>query len=256
MRIFPKQALTMNSKKPLIGITLDYFDPGQHAEAAWYSQWPWYALRYRYCEAVVLAGGVPLALSYYLNCIDDYAEILDGLVLTGGGFDIDPKLYGDEAIHPTVKVKPNRTEFEMAIARRMLDLNKPVLGICGGMQLLNVLHKGTLYQDLPSDIKSDINHSQTHDRHLPQHQAIIEPDTFLAELIKETSVLVNSVHHQSIKQIANGFQVNAKAPDGIIEGIESSNYKFCLGVQWHPEFHVTEADKKIFTGFVNACFVA
>ena len=243
----------MKLKKPLIGITLDYFDPTHDERALWYSQWPWYALRYRYCEAVASAGGVPMALSYYSNCIDDYAESLDGLVLTGGGFDSDPKLYGDEICHPTVKIKSNRTEFEMAIARRMLDLNKPVLGICGGMQLLNVLHQGTLYQDLPSEIESDIDHSQTHDRHLPQHTIIVESGTLLAGLTKETTLSVNSVHHQSVKQVAVGFRVNAQAPDGIIEGIESSDYKFCLGVQWHPEFHVTKADERIFEGFMQAC---
>ena len=80
----------MKLKKPLIGITLDYFDPTHDERALWYSQWPWYTLRYRYCEAVASAGGVPMALSYHSNCIDDYAESLDGLVLTGGGFDIRP----------------------------------------------------------------------------------------------------------------------------------------------------------------------
>ena len=243
----------MKPKKPLIGITLDYFDPTHDERALWYSEFPWYALRYRYCEAVAFAGGVPLALTYYLDCIDEYAEILDGLVLTGGGFDIDPKLYGDENVHPTVKLKPKRTEFEMAMARRMLDLNKPVLGICGGMQLLNVLRQGTLHQDLPSEINSDINHSQKHDRHLPQHTVIVESETLLANLTKETSFSVNSIHHQAVKQVAKGFRVNALAPDGVIEGIEGMDYNFCLGVQWHPEFHVGQADKLIFNGFIEAC---
>ena len=224
----------MISKKPLIGITLDYFDPKDDDRAIWYSQWHWYALRYRYCEAVAMAEGVPLALPYYLDCIDAYTDALDGLVLTGGGFDIDPKLYGDENCHPSVTTKPKRTEFEMAIAQRMLQLNKPVLGICGGMQLLNVLYHGTLYQDLPSENNSDINHSQTHDRHFPQHDVFVQPDTLLGRLLQKTSLSVNSVHHQAVKKLGNGFQINAKASDGIIEGIES-------------------ADQVIFQGFIKAC---
>jgi putative glutamine amidotransferase len=244
----------MKVKAPRIGITLDYVDPAQEKGGEWYSKHPWYALRYRYCEAVALAGGLPLALSYYMELIEDYAENLDGLVITGGGFDVDPGLYGIQERHPTVNIKPKRTEFEMAMARQMLKANKPVLGICGGMQVLNVLHGGTLYQDIPSEASSEINHKQTHDRFLPQHTVNIKPATLLANLANNSlTVSVNSVHHQAVRSVAPGFEINAAAPDGIIEGIESSQYKFCLGLQWHPEFHVSEADEGIFHGLIHAC---
>lgn len=243
----------MTFRKPRIGITLDKIDPCEEARGVWYSKLPWYALRYRYTEAVAAAGGIPLALPYYPELVDHYVHNLDGLVITGGGFDVDPRLYGDSTLHPTVRLKPDRTEFEMAITKRMLELDKPVLGICGGMQLINVLHGGSLYQHLPAEVLSDINHSQDQDRHLPQHSVTVQADTLLGQLIKTETVAVNSVHHQAVKNLAPGFQVNAVAADGIVEGIESSSYRFCLGIQWHPEFHVTAADRHIFDGFIEAC---
>lgn len=240
--------------KPCIGITMDHVDPTQEPGGEWYSKVPWYALRYRYAESIALAGGLPLALPHYMDLIDEYTEALDGLIITGGGFDIDPSLYGVTERHPTVSVKPKRTEFEMAIARRMLQANKPVLGICGGMQLLNVLHGGTLYQDIPSEAPSDVNHSQTHDRFKHQHSAEIKAGSLLSELAdRNLSILINSVHHQAVKDVAPSFKINAVAPDGIIEGIESSEHKFCLGLQWHPEFHVSQIDERIFQGFLEAC---
>lgn len=244
----------MKINRPLIGITMDYVDPAVQLGTETYSKVPWYALRQKYCEAVALAGGIPFGLPYQMGYIQDYEKILDGLLITGGEFDIDPSLYGSEEHHKTLKLKPNRTQFEAQITRHMLDHDKPVLGICGGMQLLNVLHEGTLYQDLPSEHLTHINHLQTHDRNLPQHTVTIEPNTLLGQFsIESKNVNVNSSHHQAIKKVGKKLIINAKAPDHVIEGIESTHHKYCLGIQWHPEFHVNSLDKAIFESFIKAC---
>ena len=121
------------------------------------------------------------------------------------------------------------------------------------MQLLNVLHEGTLYQDLPSEHLTHINHLQTHDRNLPQHTVTIEPNTLLGQFsIESKNVNVNSSHHQAIKKVGKKLIINAKAPDHVIEGIESTHHKYCLGIQWHPEFHVNSLDKAIFESFYQS----
>ncbi|HXA69124.1 MAG TPA: gamma-glutamyl-gamma-aminobutyrate hydrolase family protein, partial [Stellaceae bacterium] len=129
--------------QPVIGLTLDAEPPGG------YSALPWYALRENYCAAVVRAGGLPLLLPHEVEQADAYLRIIDGLVVTGGGFDIDPAIFGAETRHPTIKTKDRRTQFELAVTRRGLSADKPVLGICGGQQLLNVALGGTLIQHIP-----------------------------------------------------------------------------------------------------------
>jgi len=242
------------SKKPIIGIPLDSVDPTQELEGSWYSDLSWYGLRHRYCEAVAHAGGIPLPLPYHYECLDDYCNLIDGLLLTGGGFDIEPTLYGADYHHPKVTpLRPKRTAFEVEIAKATLKADKPVLGICAGMQLLNVMHGGTLFQDLPDETPSDINHRQTQPRIHHQHPVKIIKDTLLGRLVDGEHFHVNSIHHQAVRKVSDVFQVNAHAPDGLVEGIEALQYRFCIGVQWHPEFHVCDADIALLKGFVEAC---
>src|SRR5579863_3866237 len=113
-------------KKPLIGITLDSNAPGG------YSNYPWYALRENYCSSLVDMGAIPFPLTHDNHLVDSYLSLINGLLVTGGDYDLDPTLYGDTTLHPTVKIKPKRTSFEMAITRAALDKNIPILGICGG----------------------------------------------------------------------------------------------------------------------------
>jgi putative glutamine amidotransferase len=244
----------MTTKKPLIGIPLDSIDPAEETDGKWYSELSWYALRHRYCEAISHAGGIPLPLPYHFECLDDYCNLIDGLLLTGGGFDIEPSFYGADYHHPKVTpLRPKRTAFESVIAKTVLKANKPVLGICAGMQLLNVIHGGTLIQDIPDEAPSPIDHKQKQVRTKHQHEVEILQDTLLRKLVKGDLFQVNSIHHQAVKKLSDCFQVNARAPDGLIEGIESSQYRFCIGVQWHPEFHVSSADIELLKGFVKAC---
>jgi len=233
--------------RPLIGITLDSEEPGG------YSKFPWYAIRENYSSAVTQAGGLPLMLPHELDHIDAYLDEIDGLVVTGGAFDVDPALFGAEALHPSVTVKAHRTDFEWAIAKGALDRDMPVLGICGGQQLLNVVLGGSLIQHIPDEIDDALAHEQPNPRNEPGHDVAVVEGTLLHRIAGSTHLSVNSAHHQAVKGVADGVLINASAPDGVVEGIEAPGYRFCIGVQWHPEFSIDPADTKIFHAFIDAC---
>ena len=233
-------------KRPLIGVTFDVRGPGG------YSQYPWYVLRENYCLAVANAGGIPFPLIHDLNLVEDYLSLIDGLLITGGEHDVDPALYGVQERHPTVLVKPQRTNFEMAITRAALEKNMPVLGICGGQQLINVALGGTLIQHIPDEHLESLDHNQGDIRHEPCHPVKILKNTMLDQIIGKEDLAVNSIHHQAVKDLGQGVAANAIASDGIIEGIEATKYKFCLGIQWHPEFNVSTQDASVFKAFIEA----
>ncbi len=230
--------------RPLVGITLDSEAPGG------YSKFPWYAVRQNYCSAVMAAGGVPIVLPHEMEALDSYLTLLDALVVTGGAFDVDPALFGAASKHASVVTKDARTEFEFGLTQGMLKLNKPVLGICGGQQLLNVVLGGTLIQHIPDEIDAALAHEQPNPRNEAGHRVQVTPGTLLHQIVGRTEIEVNSAHHQAVKDTAPGAVVNALAPDGVIEGIEDRHYKFCLGVQWHPEFAINSGDPKIFSALV------
>lgn len=234
------------SALPIIGITLD------SEEAGGYSKFPWYALRQNYCGAVDAAGGLPLPLPHALDRIEAYLDRIDGLVVTGGHFDVDPALFGDAGRHPTVKLKEARTDFELTVTKAALVRDMPVLGICGGQQLLNVILGGTLIQHIPDEVPNALAHEQPNPRDEAGHVVAIKSGTLLHDITGADELPVNSAHHQAAKDVADGVVVNASAPDGVIEGIEDGRYGFCLGVQWHPEFHINPGDAKIFQAFVEA----
>jgi len=235
-------------RRPVIGITPDY-RPGSPDS---YSPYPWYALKQLYGNAIEFAGGTPLLLPYHPNLIDTYIDLIDGVLITGGDFDIDPKLYGDTHCHEAVKLLPERATFEWELAKKALQHDKAILGICGGMQLLNVLEGGSLIQHIPAECTQALNHQQTNPRTEPEHVIEIYAGTLLYQMANTSTAMVNSSHHQAIKTVGKNLKVNALAPDGIIEGIENPHHRFCLGVQWHPEFHISDVDKAVFTGFIAA----
>ncbi|HXH02017.1 MAG TPA: gamma-glutamyl-gamma-aminobutyrate hydrolase family protein [Candidatus Competibacteraceae bacterium] len=232
---------------PLIGITLDEGEPGG------YSAWPWYALRQNYFSAVAGAGALPVALPHEAERVAEYLARLDGVLVSGGAFDIDPALYGAAEVHASVHTKPQRTRFEWALLAGALQRDLPVLGVCGGMQLLNVVLGGTLIQDIGSHLPAALPHEQPTLRHQPGHSVQVMPDTRLARITGRQHLMVNSAHHQAVARVAPGLVVNAVAPDGVIEGIECPDRRFCLGLQWHPEFLVGEADRALLAAFVAAC---
>ena len=238
--------MTSPTKRPLIGITLDSEDPGG------YSNLPWYALRENYSRSIVQAGGLPVALPHEPEQAEAYLDEIDGVVVTGGAFDVDPAIFGAENRHPTVTTKDRRTAFELAITRGAIRRDTPVLGICGGQQLLHVAFGGELIQHIPDEIADALAHEQPNPRDEPGHAVKITKGSLLHKIVKTDELQVNSAHHQAAKGAPQGVIVNAIAPDGVIEGIEAPGQRFCLGVQWHPEYGVSAGDGAIFEAFVAA----
>jgi putative glutamine amidotransferase len=232
--------------RPRIGITLD------SEPAGGWSKMPWYALRQNYCGAVAAAGGLPLPLPHEPDLAAAYLDGLDGLLVTGGAFDVDPALFGDATKHATVKTKDRRTAFEYAMVKGAIDRDLPILGICGGEQLLNVVLGGTLHQHVPDAFPGGLAHEQPNSRTEPGHPVEIVPGTQLARIVGKARMDVNSAHHQAVKDVGPGVVVNATAPDGVIEGIELPGKRFCLGVEWHPEYDIDPGDRAIFASFVAA----
>jgi putative glutamine amidotransferase len=216
--------------KPVIGITPD-FEQGKEGES------DRYFVNEAYLSAVEQAEGIPLILPY-ADAPEEVALLLDrihGLIVTGGAFDIDPSYYGETWTVEKGTIKDRRTHFEMAIAKQAMERDLPVLGICGGEQSINVALKGSLYQDILSQVKGAMNHEQKHEKTQSMHEVKIASGTLLHKILDQESLEVNSTHHQSVKDPGSGLAVNAVAEDGIIEGIESTRHRFVLGVQWHPE---------------------
>lgn len=240
---------TSHTNKPLIGITLDHEEGGEGK----YSRMPWYALRENYCGAIDHLGAIPIPLPHEPSLVDDYLSLIDGLILTGGAFDIPPGMYGDSSQHETVVTKDRRTQFEYAITKGALKKKIPILGICGGEQLLNVVLGGTLIQHIPDSVNNALEHEQKNPRTEPGHEVTVMKGTLLHQIVSVDSMAVNTAHHQAVATVAPGCVVNAMAPDGVIEGIEYPAHPFCMGVQWHPEYSVCPGDRTLFAAFVEAC---
>jgi putative glutamine amidotransferase len=239
------------SVPPVIGLTLDLETPREPPPRGGPVQ-PFYALRENYCTAITRAGGLPQLLPHEPAQAEAYAAGLDGLVVTGGDFDVDPALFGDEARHASLTTKDRRTAFELALTRAALARDLPVLGICGGQQLLHVALGGRLIQHIPDEVAGALAHEQPNRRDEPGHAVRIAPGTLLHGICGCEEMQVNSAHHQAAKDPGDGVVVNAVAPDGVIEGIEAPAYRFCLGVQWHPEYLAAAGDSAIFEAFVAA----
>lgn len=214
--------------KPLIGITVD------SAASKTTNPYPYFQTRQLYASAIEKAGGIPLLLPWSLTSVTAYADLLDGLVLTGGD-DINPKRYGQTSTHPSVTlVMEERTHFEWTMLSAITNRNKPVLGICGGMQLMNVWAGGTLYQDISLGGPYNL-HEKGRGRFF-SHAIHIDSTSWLYSVIHKKETYVNSFHHQVIQNIAPAFNATAWSEDGCIEAIESKENSSMIGLQWHPEY--------------------
>jgi putative glutamine amidotransferase len=220
----------MTSRPPRIGISCDFETITDKRGAPS----PRYLLQEAYVSAVERAGGEPWLLPHLApERAASVLEVLDGLVLSGGDFDVPPHYYGESARYVT-GVREARSAFERALILAARERDLPLLGVCGGMQILNVTLAGTLYQDL-CEKPGCLPHQQPHDKRRPHHPVAVKPGTLLASLVGGEALEVNSTHHQLVKTVGPGVVACASAPDGVIEAIEATGARFMLGVQWHPE---------------------
>jgi len=217
-----------------------------------------------YLVGVREAGGLPIVATpaHQGDVLRELYELLDGLLLTGGE-DVMPERYGEPVAHPSVESVPERDAFEFRLLEWALADGLPVFAICRGIQVLNVALGGSLYQDLAADFRADVAHDQARleppvPRVQPSHGVTVRPGSFLADLVGEGELRVNSMHHQGIKALAPGLGPVASAPDGLIEAVEASDpapSAFLLGVQWHPEelaLGDDPASRRLFDAFVTA----
>lgn len=219
-------------KKPIVGITTNTLTMAEGVNPNIERSY----VNYDYVEALTLAGAVPILLPVIADqkTIEAQCALLDGLVLTGGP-DVNPLLYGEEPSDKLECIYPERDEFELYLIKKAVKKLIPILGICRGMQLINVAFGGSLYQDVSHYSKTELQHRQQAKQHVPSHTIDIIPTSKLYQLLDSKQVITNSLHHQAVKKIAPGFIASASARDGLIEGIEKKGKDFIVGVQWHPE---------------------
>lgn len=234
------------SKRPLIGITARL----NLADSTFY-------LRRYYAEAIEATGGVPLHIPLIPNreYLGALIEHLDGLLLSGSNSDIDPAQYGEEPRPRLGPVVPERDSVDLLLLDLAEKRKVPVLGICFGMQSLNVSRGGTLYQDLETQMPNVLKHEQGMPVDRPSHYVNLEVDSLLAQLAGGKTIRVNSTHHQAVKDVGRDLRVIATANDGVIEAVTDTRPdRFALGVQWHPEigWERDQFSHAIFARFVEA----
>jgi putative glutamine amidotransferase len=242
------------SEAPLIGITAD--TSGVTANSAGAATEPALFLPQRYYHAIQKAGGMSLVLPPIgsRSTLRKTLQHLDGVLVSGGNFDIHPSYYGEKPIRALGAIKRERTEFELELIDLALNQDLPLLGICGGAQAINVALGGSLYQDIATELPSAGQHEQGAKKGKSRHPIEIYPGTRLRQIVQRQTLEVNTTHHQAVRKVGKGLLVNAKAKDGLIEGIESPHHRFVLGVQWHPEAFVDKDayQRRIFSAFISA----
>lgn len=208
-------------------------------------------------HAVTRFGGLPIVLpNLQEEEIDSIVDMIDGLLLTGGG-DIDPTLFGEEPHIRLGSIVPERDTFEMQLVQKMLEKNKPILGICRGAQILSIAAGGDMYQDIYSQSTEQLlQHDQQAPNWYGSHFVQVTEGSILRNIAGVEKFKVNSFHHQAVRNVPNGFLVSGLASDGIIEAFESEKHSFVMGIQWHPESLLWKDDMvsaAIFKSFISAC---
>ena len=243
-------------KKPIIGISASmiFEEKDELFLGDKYS-----CVAHSYVDAIYKSGGIPVVLPILkdVSAIREQVKLLDGLILSGGR-DVDPHFYGEEPLEKLEAIFPERDIHEMALIKSAIDLKKPILAICRGMQILNVTYGGTLYQDISYAPGEHIKHYQIGSPYQATHTIKIDKNSTLFKMADKMEIeRVNSFHHQALKQVAKGLKVVATAPDGIIEAVERENEEelFVIGVQFHPEMMYDKSTfaRGIFKKFINIC---
>ena len=231
-------------RRPVIGISDAYRDETNAAVPR------------SYVNAVLMTGGIPVVIPLMQddNEIAELLNSLDGIIFTGGE-DFDPAYYKENPIPQMGKVNAPRDRFDLRLLRLAAERGVPILGICRGVQLINIGFGGTLYQDLSAQYSDkSIRHRQSQSSVEASHSVIVEDNTHFSDIVKERMLMVNSSHHQAIKDVAQGFRIAGKSPDKIVEVIEKiDDENWILGVQFHPEMRVTRdnAMRLIFQRFID-----
>lgn len=232
-------------RKPVIGL-VPLYDDGRES----------YWMLPGYMKGLEEAGAVPvmMPLTQNVQVIGQLVEMLDGFLLTGG-HDVNPELYGEQPLEVCGTLCTPRDTMESLILEAALDADKPVLGICRGLQFLNVYLGGTLYQDLPSQHPGGVEHHMMPPYDVPAHKVKVERDSWLYRLLGKEILEVNSYHHQAVRKLAPGLEVMAVAEDGLTEAVRMPDKRFVTATQWHPEFsyRVDENSRKLFQAFAEAC---
>lgn len=240
---------------PVIGITADSSECEKTGSRT--NREGLYSLASRYCDAIENAGGLPIIIPHSRSRtqIRHLLRRIDGLLISGGGFDIDPAYYGEQPIAELGKINSQRTFTELQSIAFGLDRDLPMLGICGGAQAINVALGGSLYQDIQTQLPAAQKHRQDERSNSYGHVVEVARGTLLYKVCRRQRLQVNTTHHQAIRKLGKGLAINATAPDGLIEGIESKKHSFVLGLQWHPEVLARReaVQRKIFSSFVLAC---
>ena len=230
--------------KPLIGIFADVDDDRMSG------------IKFPYVSAIENSGGVPVLIPYV-----EKDETMDALLslchgfLFSGGLDIDPIHYGEERKSTCGEVRKYRDDLELRAFKKVFASQKPILGICRGAQVINIALGGTLYQDIPTEIPSELSHRQTAPQFSPSHSVRVLADTPLGALTQKERMIANSFHHQAVKGLGEGLVPMAYADDGVVEAFYMPSHPYLRAYQWHPErLRATDADnQRIFEDFAAAC---
>jgi putative glutamine amidotransferase len=247
--------------KPLIGLTPSHDTTTNDI-----------SMRPTYLQAITAAGGIPMVLPLEPEAGDlaQIVEVLDGFLFTGGP-DVHPFLFGEETQIHCGNVSPKRDSLELSLLPLVMKAQKPILGICRGIQMLNIGLGGTIYQDIPSQFAPSsgniqnasgtckacfpLAHRQPFPHEIPSHTVTILPGTKMADICQKSAISVNSMHHQAVRDLASGCIASAVASDGLVEALEMPDYPFLVGVQWHPEYLWKQdpAAASLFQHFIEAC---
>jgi putative glutamine amidotransferase len=248
------------NKNPIIGIIPNYRPIMEDGHLSKKSH---YFIGSNYIENIIKHESRIIILPYDYSAIEFYLNLIDGLLIIGGSFDINPEKYKEKEIHPTTNLNNVREDFEFEFMKQKISLkpDMPFLGICNGMQILNIVFGGSINQHILDD-KNKIDHEQNHikgfeDYSKAYHKVKITEGSKLFQISQgKKNISTNSSHHQAVKNVGDNILISAISGDGTIEAIEEKNHPFSIGVQWHPEFNSSEIDKNLFKSFIDSCALA